>query len=201
MARTLLVVDVQRIYTDKKFDLFCKAADKTVDRINELINAFKRAGDLVVYIRHIHRTDGSDLGRMFDFSGEPEDNFNFKEGSDEVTYDPRLVRIQSAPEIIKGRCPRPAFAGTSLHDLLRQHNIDTVVVCGFMTNFCCDSTAREAHDRDYFVDLIIDATGTPGTDHMGQADIRKAVSDFHAADSPELARPDLSWQEAASSDG
>ena len=179
MARALLVIDAQRIYTEKASELFCKAAGDTVERMNALIQAAKRAGDLVVYVRHIHKADGSDLGRMFDFTGEPEADFNFKEGSPEVDYDPNLVRIPGAPEIVKNRYS--AFAGTELDDVLRKHKIDTVVVCGFMTNFCCDSTARDAHDRDYFVDFIIDATGTPGTEHMGQVEIRKAVADFHAA--------------------
>jgi nicotinamidase-related amidase len=179
MARALLVIDVQRIYTEKASELFCKSAEDTVERINALIKAAKRAGDLVVYVRHIHKADGSDLGRMFDFTGEPEADFNFKEGSPEIEYDTRLVRIQGAPEVVKNRYS--AFAGTELDTLLRKHNIDTVVVCGFMTNFCCDSTARDAHDRDYFVDFIIDATGTPGTEHMGQVEIRKAVADFHEA--------------------
>lgn len=55
-------------------------------------------------------------------------------------------------------------------------NVDRVVVCGFMTNFCCDSTTRDAHDLDYFVDFIVDATGTPGTADLDQAKIRKVVT-------------------------
>ena len=47
-----------------------------------------------------------------------------------------------------------------------------------MTNFCCESTARDAHDRDYFVDFIIDATGTPGTDNFNERKIRKIVSEL-----------------------
>jgi nicotinamidase-related amidase len=179
VAQALLVIDVQRVYTDKNCDLFCKNANETVDRINELISLFKRTGELVVYVRHIHRKDGSDLGRMFDYLGEAEEEFNFKEDSDEVAYDPRLIQVKNSLEIVKNRYS--AFAGTALHEILRQREIDTVVVCGFMTNFCCDSTAREAHDRDYFVDFIIDATGTPGTDHMSQAEVRKAVGELHAA--------------------
>ena len=89
--------------------------------------------------------------------------------SPEVEYDPRLIRVPGAPEVIKNRYS--AFTGTSLDKILRQNEVDTVVVCGFMTNFCCDSTAREAHDRDYFVDFIVDATGTPGTEHMSQVEV------------------------------
>jgi len=41
-----------------------------------------------------------------------------------------------------------------------------------MTNFCCESTARDAHDRDYYVDFIIDATGTPGLEKLNQEQIK-----------------------------
>jgi ureidoacrylate peracid hydrolase len=46
-----------------------------------------------------------------------------------------------------------------------------------MTNFCCDSTARAAHDLDYFVDFIADATGAPAlAEKFGEAEIIDAVS-------------------------
>ena len=45
---------------------------------------------------------------------------------------------------------------------------------GFMTNFCCESTARDAHDRDYYVDFILDATGTPGLEKLNQEQIKLA---------------------------
>jgi nicotinamidase-related amidase len=36
-----------------------------------------------------------------------------------------------------------------------------MVVTGFMTNYCCETTARHGHDLDYYVDFVIDATGCP----------------------------------------
>ena len=78
MKRALLVIDAQRVYTDKTSELFCKSADDTVDRMNALVKAAKRAGDSIVYVRHVHQTDGSDLGRMFDFTGEPRARFQFQ---------------------------------------------------------------------------------------------------------------------------
>ncbi len=53
------------------------------------------------------------------------------------------------------------FEGTELEAILRSVDASGVAVCGYMTNFCCESTARAAHDRDYFVDFIADATGAP----------------------------------------
>ena len=74
-----------------------------------------------------------------------------------------------------------AFAGTDLDQRLRSAKVERVAICGFMTNFCCESTARSAHDRDYFVDFIVDATGTPGTDNFDEAKIRETVAELLGA--------------------
>jgi len=47
-----------------------------------------------------------------------------------------------------------------------------------MTNFCCESTAREAHDRDYYVSFVPDATGCPELLGLSQDEIRRLVSTF-----------------------
>jgi len=176
MTKGLLVIDAQKVYTDRESDLFCKDSRPTIERINSLIERFQRDEAPIIYVRHIHKTDGSDLGRMFDYSGEPEEDFNFKEGSEEVDYDDRLIRDKQAVEIIKNRYS--AFAGTDLYSRLKRSGVTEVVICGFMTNFCCESTARDAHDLDYFVDFVVDATGTPGTDNLDEKEIRKIVSEL-----------------------
>lgn len=179
MKKALLVIDAQRIYTDKESELCCKDAKNTVTRVNALIDAFEKSGDLIVFVRHEHKEDGSDLGRMFDFSGEKEEDFNFKRGSEEVKFDPALKGGTHQPEIVKNRYS--AFVGTNLEELLRNKGIDTVVVCGFMTNFCCDSTARDAHDKGYWVQFIADATGTPGTDNYDEKQLREIISELLGA--------------------
>ena len=178
MARALLVIDVQNIYTDKNSELYCKDSAKTVGRINDLIARFESEKETIVYVRHVHKKDGSDLGRMFDYLGEAED-FNFKEGTSDVKYDSRLKLTKKRLELTKNRYS--AFAGTSLEAQLRKASIDTVVICGFMSNFCCESTAREAHDKDYYVDYIVDATGTPGTDNFDEKALRKSIADVMVA--------------------
>jgi len=176
MKPALLAIDVQKIYTDPDSEMYCKDSKGTVQRINELIERFREKRQPVFLVRHIHRDDGSDLGRMFDFTGEPEEDFNFKSGTPEVDYDDALVRPKNAIEIVKNRYS--AFAGTDLGAKLHEAKVDTVVICGFMTNFCCDSTARDGHDRDFYVDYIVDATGTPGTENMDQKQLRKLVSEL-----------------------
>jgi len=179
MREALIVMDAQRVYTDKQSEMYCKDASKTVDKINELIQKTISRKQLVVLVRHIHRPDGSDIGRLFDYSGEAEDDFNFKEGSAEVEFDKRLVRPSNVLELRKTRYS--AFQKTNLEKILKDNGIQRVIICGFMTNFCCESTAREALDRDYYVDFVIDATGTPGTDNLNQNQIRKVVSELMGA--------------------
>ena len=176
MKRALLVIDAQKIYTAKGSELFCPDSAATVERINRLIQSFESCGEPIYLIRHVHRADGSDLGRMFDFQGRWDGNFNFKAGTEEVEYDKKLLRPAGAVEMLKNRYS--SFANTDLHGELQKAGVDTVVICGFMTNFCCDTSARDAHDLDYYVDFVIDATGTPGTAHMEEEGVRRAEADF-----------------------
>ena len=176
MSKALLVVDAQKIYTHSDSEMYCEDSESTIKRINSLIEKFQQDMSPIIYIRHIHKSDGSDLGRMFDYTGEPEEDFNFKEGTEEVEYDENLIKPNQYVEIIKNRYS--AFEGTDLNKILKKAKADTVVICGFMTNFCCESTTREAHDKDYYVDFIVDATGTPGTDNMDEKKIRKIVAEL-----------------------
>lgn len=174
-SQALIVLDPQLVYTNPESELFCKNSDKTIGQINRLIDRFVDDKKPVVLVRHVHARDGSDLGRMFDFAG-PADEFNFKEGSEEVEFDPRLRRPDDAHEIVKQRYS--ALQGTALAQYLSRKGINHLVICGFMTNFCCESTARDAHDRDFFVTFVPDACGSPDLPDMNQEKIRKVVSAF-----------------------
>ncbi len=179
MITALLVIDVQRIYTNSESEMYCRDARGTVTRINRLIERYQAERLPIFLIRHIHKADGTDLGRMFDFSGESDPEFNFRQGTPEVEYDPKLARPGSARELVKNRYS--AFAGTDLDQRLRAAKVQRVAICGFMTNFCCESTARSAHDQDYFVDFILDATGTPGTGKYNEVKTRAIVAELLGA--------------------
>jgi len=176
MKKALLVIDAQKVYTTPGSPLFCPDSEGTIARINALIEKFRSASEPVIFIRHCHKVDGSDLGRMFDFLGEWDGTFNFKEHTEEVEYDDRLLPPDGAFEIKKSRYS--SFVNTPLQEELEKLGVDTVVISGFMTNFCCDSTARDAHGRDYYVEFILDATGTPGTETMAEAAVRNAEREF-----------------------
>lgn len=175
MRTALLVIDAQRIYSEQGSPLFCKHADKTLENINRLISAFEKERAPIVLLRHVHKADGTDLGRMFDFTGKT-NGFCYKAGTDEVKFSKELHLPDNRIEIEKNRYS--SFQGTGLDEKLRRLGVERVAICGFMTNCCCESAARHAHDLDYFVDFLSDATGTPGTATMDQEKTRQAVSEF-----------------------
>lgn len=53
-----------------------------------------------------------------------------------------------------------AFINTALESELEKGKVERVVVCGVMTDCCCDTTARSAFDRGYETWLVSDACGS-----------------------------------------
>ena len=167
----LLAIDVQKVYSLNHSRLKVNNVESIVENINKIIRYFENKNLPIIYIRHLHDPDGSDAGRMYDFSGKT-GKIGFRKGSLETEYIDDLIIIKGAPEIIKNRYN--SFFNTGLADLLNKLKINQVAIVGFMTNFCCESTARDAHDRDYYVDFIIDATGTPDLEKLNQEQIKLA---------------------------
>ncbi|AQH02427.1 cysteine hydrolase [Burkholderia sp. KK1] len=67
-----------------------------------------------------------------------------------------------------------AFFNTQLDWVLRRAGIDTVAICGIVTNGGVASTARDAHMRDYRVIVLADgcAAPTPSAHDAALADLR-----------------------------
>ena len=110
---------------------------------------------------------------MFDYSGEPEEP-NFLEGSGEVEYVKGLRILNRADHLVKTRYS--AFKNSELLSILRKHSINTIIICGFMANFCCAATAMDAHDMDYFVEVPLGAIGCPDMGEIKQEEIKRILS-------------------------
>ncbi len=62
--------------------------------------------------------------------------------------------------ILVGKNTYDAFINTDLDKILREKGIERVVVCGVMTDCCCDTSARSAFNRGFETWLVDDACGT-----------------------------------------
>ncbi len=137
--RALLVIDVQNEYFTGKLPV-CYPENTLPN-----ILAAKAAGVFVVIVRH----------------GMPceEASAFVKESHGWELHD--TVKKVAADHLVDKEYPS-AFVGTDLQTWLDARGIDTVVISGYMTQMCCDTTARYAMHLGYGVEFLSDATATLG---------------------------------------
>jgi len=88
------------------------------------------------------------------------------------------VKRRHADIVIEKHLPG-SFTGTGLEDWLKREGITTVTIAGYMTQMCCDTTARQAFHQGYAVNFLSDATGTLSVTNtagfISDADLHQAV--------------------------
>ncbi|GHG60051.1 cysteine hydrolase family protein [Streptomyces griseocarneus] len=77
----------------------------------------------------------------------------------------------AAGEVVIAKHRISPFYGTGLDLLLRNQGIDTLLLTGVSTDMVILATARDAHDRDYAVEVLEDATAADGPE-MHQAALK-----------------------------
>jgi nicotinamidase-related amidase len=87
------------------------------------------------------------------------DNKAFRKGSwgAEIVDD---LKPHAEDVVIEGKRGLDAFASTNLDFILRSKGIETVVLGGFLTNCCVESTMRSAYERGFDVVTLTDCTAT-----------------------------------------
>jgi nicotinamidase-related amidase len=171
----LLIIDAQREYFDEDEPLYTPHAAKITENLVSLRKWAESIGALTIIVQHIHKADGSDLGRMGDFDATPV----FVEGTKGVELVPELAPRET--DIVIRKTRYSAFVGTNLDSILKSHGVDCVVISGLMTNYCSVSTARHAHDLDYKVVFVTDANAGPDMPDLGfgsiaHADVMRVVA-------------------------
>lgn len=167
----LLNVDMQRCFVGAS-PLASPDGPALVARINELAQTCRDAGALVVHTRCWMRADGSNLGVM----GELVPPFIvglYTEGSETAELDPALVVDDT--DVILDKPRYGAFHGTDLDMVLRTRGIDTVMISGIATNICCETTAREAAQRDFRVVFLSDGTATKEMGGVSAEELQRAT--------------------------
>lgn len=141
MKRALLVIDVQNEYFTGKLPV--TYPDGSLSKILTAMDAAQENGVPVIVIQHTAKTAGSPV---------------FRKGSSEWQIH---SDITSRPFdlLIEKNLPG-SFTGTILEKWLSEREVDTVVIAGYMTQMCCDTTARQAFHMGLSVEFLSDATGT-----------------------------------------
>ena len=68
-------------------------------------------------------------------------------------------------ELVIDKNASSPFNGTGIDQLLRNMNLETLIMTGMATDMCVETTARDAADRGYNVIVVEDATATFFPEH------------------------------------
>ena len=80
------------------------------------------------------------------------------------------LKPQAGDKVVSGKCTLCGFNNTNLENLLKENNIKNVVIGGFLTNFCVESTARTAYDKGYGVTIMKDATAATSKEEQNHSE-------------------------------
>jgi nicotinamidase-related amidase len=141
--RALVVIDPQQEYFQGLLPIQYPPSGESIQRIVAAIDAAEAAGVPVVMVQH----SAGEAAPVFnptqpDFRLHP-----LLEGRDSTTWK-RIVKTYSS-----------IFPQTELHEWLRDNDVDTITLAGYMTNNCVIASCADAEARGLAAEVLADATG------------------------------------------
>lgn len=147
--RALIVIDVQNEYVTGNLPIAYPPLAESVANIGAAMDAADAAGIPVVLVQHV----------------APETSPIFARGSEGFDLH-ASVASRRRDLLVEKTLP------------LTERGVDTVVVCGYLTQNCDESTARDAVHRGFAVEFLSDATGAVA---LANAAGRVEARDLHEA--------------------
>lgn len=162
----LLISECQRAVIDPALAIFPGLADQVeqrgiVPRITRLADAMREQGLPVIHLHVAHRPGYVDLPKTSVIVAQSSKAGRMIQGSDDVAPVPELTPADG--DILHSRSfGLVSFHGTDLDSILRNMNVQTVILAGVSTNVAISGTALCASDLGYQVlvaeDCIAGAT-------------------------------------------
>ena len=145
---TLIMIDCQNTYTKGVLEL--DGVQAALDEAAVLLDRARSAGIPIIHIQHddgpgglydIHGESGAIVGQVAPRDGEP-------------------VVVKNYPN---------SFVGTDLEERLRAGEASNLLIAGFMTHMCVNSTARGAFNMGFAPTVVAGATATRALPSSGVA--------------------------------
>ncbi len=163
----VVVVDMQGIFCNPDEPLYVPSTVDIIEPIQQLTTTARAHQIPVIYLRHVVRGDGSDTGRFKDLY--PDADLQFARNHPAIDV---IDALYPQPEdIVVDKLFYSGFHNTDLDVILRMKDIDTVIVCGTVTNVCCETTIRDGVHREYKMIALSDANAAMPYPDMGYGEI------------------------------
>jgi ureidoacrylate peracid hydrolase len=159
-ARTaLVVIDLQRAFLEQGAPSETPGVRDIVPTVNRLAAAVRVSGGTVVWVKATFEREGWPL--FFDHMVRPDLAAPMlaalQEGSALHELWPELAVETRDIVVPKYRFSAFLPGASALPAILRERDIDTVLIAGCLTNMCCDSSARDAVMTDFRTIMVSDA--------------------------------------------
>lgn len=156
----LVIIDMQDFYVRDVANALA-----IIPNINRLAAAFRARGAKVAWASMVAGENGRSLWPLYhDYFFSPE---NGRRHRDQLTKghpgQAMYADMDVQPEDIfseKQRFSAFITQHSDLHDKLQAQGIKNVAITGILTNFCCETSARDAMMLDYHVAMISDANAS-----------------------------------------
>ena len=166
----LILIEFQNEFCKEGGKLFDGVKDE-IDRQSTIPNAVRLAegarekGALVIHTPFVFNEQYFGEHKMEGIVKAVADGDAFREG----TWGAEIIdemKPKEGDKLVGGKSTLCGFNNTNLEKILKESNIKNVVIGGFLTNFCVESTARTAYDKGYGVTVIKDATAANSSDEQ-----------------------------------
>ncbi len=154
----LIVIDIQKsTFIDdsevRSIDNMPGYRDRMI-AARDLVDAAHENDIPVIFIQEIHRADLIDFGRELD----GDEDVHCLEGDPRTEIAVNEMGFRKGDYIIPKR-RYSAFFGTDFEILLRGLKVDTLILCGGLTDVCVHYTFVDGHQSDYFCRVVEDCVG------------------------------------------
>jgi ureidoacrylate peracid hydrolase len=186
----LIIIDPQHDFCSERgamaerFGFDMKEIREAVPRLNALIERCRAEGVPVIWVREIF-SDQKMRPNQKALWGGGDDIWLIREGGNGIEwYENMIEPLPDEPVITKWQYD--AFEDTDLQLLLESKGIETLLMTGFTTNVCVETTARHGYIKGYYIVLVADCAGapTPAEHEAGVFNIKTYFG--HATTSDEL---------------
>lgn len=161
----LVIIDPQHDFCSERgalaerFGFDMKEIKEAVPRLNSFIESCRNNSVLIVWVREIFSDDKMHLNQKALWGGG-DDIWLIREDGKGIDWYEGMIKPKPGERIIT-KYQYDAFEDTDLHLLLQSHGIKTLLMTGFTTNVCVETTARHGYIKGYHIVLVSDCTAAP----------------------------------------
>jgi isochorismate hydrolase len=151
----LLIIDMQEYFLNPSSHAYTPSAEAVLPGVKKLLSIYSKNNLLIIFTMHSNTDENAKMmGQWWpDLLYEGQKEAKLADG------------LNPTDGIIVKKNQYDAFYNTNLEKILRKENISQIIICGVLTNICCETTARSAFVRGFKTFFTIDGTAAYSEEH------------------------------------